>query len=383
MPLFKNNKRCYTHNNKVTLVKGGSNYFSLLNKLIDKAEHSIFIRMYIWEADNTGITIADYLTEASKRGVKVFIIADGYASQHLSKAFLQNLTKSGIKFKFFEPLFKSTNFYFGRRMHEKVVVVDAKYALVGGINFADRYNDTDSKQGWLDFALLVEGDAAYDLYNYCFSEWKIEKITSPALSAFDIEEKCSVRISINDWVKGKHQIWKTYFDLFNKARHSITIICSYFLPGHILRYRLGVAAKRGIKIKIILAGPCDIMLAKHAERYLYPWMLKNGIEIYEYQPTVLHAKMIVVDNKWVTIGSFNINNVSSYASKELNLDVRNKPFAKTIQILMDSIIEKDCMQVTQNNYIIYSSLFKRFIQKTSYEIIRLILNLTTFYFKPK
>ena len=98
-------------------------------------------------------------------------------------------------------------------------------------------------------------------------------------------------------------------------------------------------SKRGVKIKLILAGPSDVILAKHAERYLYRWMLRNGFEIYEYQPSVLHAKIACVDNHWVTIGSYNVNNVSAYASMELNLDIRNKPFALSIQKELDTIID--------------------------------------------
>jgi cardiolipin synthase len=125
------------------------------------------------------------------------------------------------------------------------------------------------------------------------------------------------------------------------------------------------------------------MLAKYAERYLYNWMLRNGIEVYEYQQSVLHAKMMVVDNHWVTIGSFNVNNISTYASMELNLDVRNKPFAGSVQELMDGIIENDCIRVTEKNIKNNIGFFKRLLQKTSYEIIRIVLNLSTFYFRPE
>ena len=134
-------------------------------------------------------------------------------------------------------------------------------------------------------------------------------------------------------------------------------------------------------MNLILAGPSDVMLSKHAERYLYPRMLKYGIEIYEYQPSVLHVKMMNVDNHWMTIGSYNVNNVSAYASMELNLDVRNRPFALSVQKLMDNIITDECIGVTEKNFITNATFFKRLLQKGSYEIIRVVLNLSTFYFK--
>jgi cardiolipin synthase len=125
------------------------------------------------------------------------------------------------------------------------------------------------------------------------------------------------------------------------------------------------------------------MLAKHAERYLYRWMLRNGIEIYEYQPSILHAKMTVVDDHWVTIGSFNVNNVSAYASMEMNFDVRNRPFAASVQNVMDDIIAKDCVPITGKSPVFNTNIVKKFVQKTSYELIRVILNLSTFYFKQE
>ena len=372
----------YTVHNTIQLIKGGSSYFQLLGELVDNARHSIFIRVYIWDDDTTGTLIADQLIKAAGRKVKIYIVADGYASQCLSRRFIKRLRENGIQFRYFDPLLKSSRFYFGRRMHEKIVVVDGLYALVGGINFADRYNDVDSIPAWLDYAVYVEGDTASRLFRYCASDWNLKnRLPLPPINIGLEKMNCSVRISQNDWVKGRHQVWRTYFNLFNHAQESITIMCSYFLPGRILRNKLHNAAKRGIKIKLILAGPSDVMLAKHAERYLYRWMLKNGFEIYEYQPAVLHAKIACVDNRWVTIGSYNVNNVSAYASMELNLDVRNRPFALTVQKEMNEIIKRDCIKVSEKNFITNANLFKRFLQKASYEFIRVVINLSTFYFK--
>ncbi len=382
MSAGKNNNG-YSFYNKVQLVKGGSRYFNLLQNLIQNAKHSIHIRVYIWDDDETGITVADQLIDAAKRGVAVYAIADGYASQGLSKEFKRRLKNGGVHFKYFEPLWRCSHFYFGRRLHEKIFVADETKALVGGVNLANRYNDLNGTPAWLDYSLYVEGEAAQKVFNYCHAQWTGKNERPQALTKNTQKENCSVRVRFNDWVKGKNEIWKTYFNWFNLAEESITIMCSYFLPGRVLRKRLGLAAKRGVKVKLILAGPSDVMLAKYAERYLYRWMLRNGIEIYEYQPAVLHAKMMVVDDHWVTIGSFNVNNVSAYASLEMNFDVRNKPFASAVQQTMDTIIKNDCIQVTKKSPVFNTTFFRKFIQKSSYEIIRVVLNLSTFYFKQE
>lgn len=378
----------YSRRNKIKLVPGGASYFQLLERLIQQAKISIYVHVYIFDDDRTGIHIANALQNAAERGVQVYVLADGYASQWMSRSVIRQMKHKGVHFRFFEPLLRSSHFYFGRRMHYKIVVVDGFYALVGGINLADRYNEIDNIPAWLDYALYVEGEVATQLCSLCREQWDPGPARSclPAnegqFSVFTADEHfSSVRIRRNDWVKGKHEIWKTYFNFFNQARESITIMCSYFLPGRVLRKRLSIAAKRGVKVRIILAGPSDVALAKYAERYLYNWMLRNNIEIYEYQPTVLHAKIAVIDGRWMTIGSYNINNISAYASLELNLDVRNRKFCSTVQGELDRIIEKDCLQITGKNIYPKPTLVRRFLEKSSYEFIRTVLNLSTFYFK--
>ena len=376
-------KNLYSAQNKVQLFRAGTSFFKLLEQLINNAKQRIYIKVYIWKEDDTGNLIARLLMEASKRKVAVYVMADGYASQGLSDEFVLALRKSGVHFKFFEPLLRSTNFYFGRRMHEKVVVVDGMYATVAGINFADHYNSINNSLAWLDYALYVEGDAAYDLDSICKKDWKDHSfsLTKPTLTS--IGQQYSVRIRQNDWVKGKQNIWKTYFHWFNQSKESITIMSSYFLPGRVLMNRLSAASSRGVKVKVVLAGPSDVMTAKYAERYLYRWMLRNNIEIYEYQPTVLHAKLMVVDNHFVTIGSYNVNNISTYASTELNLDVRNRDFAKEVQHTIDFIIKNDCVIVDKHSAIIKVGIGTKFVQMIAYYLIRLMLNVSTFYFKQE
>ncbi|HEX6334091.1 MAG TPA: phospholipase D-like domain-containing protein, partial [Flavisolibacter sp.] len=141
------------NHNRVRLLRGGSEYFDALEELIAKAQYTIYLQVYIFDDDATGIRVGNALIEAAKRGVSVFVLADGYASQSLSRVVISSWQKAGIHFRFFEPLLRSTRFYFGRRLHHKIVVVDAQYGLVGGMNIADRYNDVGDERAWLDFAV--------------------------------------------------------------------------------------------------------------------------------------------------------------------------------------------------------------------------------------
>ena len=143
------------------------------------------------------------------------------------------------------------------------------------------------------------------------------------------------------------------------------------------------AVKRGVKFKLILAGTSDVKVAKHAERYMYRWLFKNGIEIYEYPNNILHGKIAVYDSVWVTGGSYNVNNISAYASIELNLDVKDHSFAGLVKDTLEDIIIKDCIQFTESSYRTKYNFFQRAIQFASYEIVRLVFFLFTFYFRQR
>lgn len=384
-------REAYSQRNRVALVKGGAEYFSLLRELVHKASHTIHLQYYIYVEDETGTMLRDALVKAAARGVKVYLHVDGYASQKLSRAFISGLREAGVYFKWFGPLFRSRKFYFGRRMHHKVVVVDGIYSIIGGINVCNRYNDMPDSPAWLDMALYCEGEASLSVHRLCREMWGpkaaagvINRETAEAYFA-QIPEKDyhSVRMRRNDWVKRKNEISKSYLQMFLNAEKEITIMCSYFIPGRVLRRAIRLASRRGVKIKTILAGPSDVMMAKHAERFLYDWLLRNGIEIYEYQHTVLHAKVAQYDQRWVTVGSYNVNNISAYASLEVNFDVRNKSFAVETKKELDKIILRDCRRITVENYTSSTGLFRRIWQRFCYSFISTMLSLFTFYFKQE
>lgn len=382
----------YTTNNRVKFVHGGEEYFTLLHKLINTAEHTIHIQVYIFNHDETGTAIAESLVAAAKRGVNVYFLVDGYASQSLTTEMEHQFKEAGVNFSEFEPLFRSKSFYFGRRMHHKVVVVDGYSSLVGGLNFADRYNDVQGIPAWLDYAVHIEGEASDELQFLCCNMWNKYSVSCKAqpgmsgkerIGEIPSDEKCSVRVRRNDWVKGRNSIWKSYFDMFNHSSDSIIIMCSYFLPGLVFRARMEKAVRKGVKIKLITSGRSDVMIAKYAERFLYRWILRNKIELYEYDKNVLHAKIAVQDNKWMTIGSYNVNNISAYAAIELNLDIRNKPFVNAVEDELEKIIAEDCTQITEENFKRSINIFKQFLYRVSYEFIRVTLYVFTFYFKKE
>ncbi len=383
--------RGFSQNNSVRLVHSGREFFDLLEKLIDKATHSVHLHTYIFGDDETGHRVAEALKRAAGRKVAVFMLIDGYASRSLPAEFVQELKDAGISFRFFKPLFKSRSLYFGRRLHHKVIVIDGINALVGGINIADRYNDTAEGKAWLDLAVYVYGDAAKELYTVCCRLWSRQR--SRLLAApqqypdipdfIEPIEKCPVRIRRNDWVKRKQEITKTYMEIFRSSKKNITILCSYFMPGKSFRKALERAVRRGVCVRVILTAHSDVPISKYAERYLYRWMLRNEIQIFEYKPCVVHGKMAIADDQLATIGSFNINNISAYASVELNLDIHHKDFSTLLSDELESIIDADCQAIDSTTYKTKLFSVRQLFQWFSFQIIRFVLTISTFYFRQQ
>jgi cardiolipin synthase len=382
-------KTAFTLYNKAELIRGGRSYFSTLHEMIDNARKSIQLQVYIFEEDETGKELALRLIKAAKRGIKVQVLLDGYASKGLSNGFKNNMRENGIQLRFFEPIFKGGNYYFGRRLHHKIVVCDSLVSLIGGINISDRYNDMPGAPAWLDWAIKVEGEASFELFKLCnqyFSkkpeDWLV-LAKQEIINALDTNLHCPIRIRRNDWVMGRNEISASYMEMFRNARNEIIIMSSYFIPSPFFRKNIIKALKRGVKIKLILAGISDVGIAKHAERYLYRWALRHGIEIHEYNHNILHGKMAIADEKIVTIGSYNINDISALASIELNLDVQDLTFSRVVHEQLMKIIDNDCIRIAPISIIRSYQPSERILQWICYETVRLLFNLFTFYLSKK
>lgn len=380
----------FTGPNHIQLVRGGKDYFDTLLRLIRQAQETIHLQTYIFDHDETGREVAAALMDAARRGVAVFVLVDGYASKGLSRQFIQEIRAAGVCFRFFEPIFKSSNFYFGRRLHHKIFVADALHSLIGGINISNRYNDMPGEQAWLDFGLYAYGKVAREFCLLCGRTWRGFKtsVRLPRCPPFQVQDGKAhnqdslVRIRQNDWVRGLNQISKTYVEMFRKAESHITIMSSYFLPGERLKRYIRKAARRGVKIRVVVAGYSDVVIAKNAEKYIYDWLLRHNITIYEVQHRVLHAKVAACDGRWLTIGSYNVNDISAHASIEANVDVIDSGFVQKTEQLLDHIIATECQLITPTKHK-SSSLIRRFLRWLAYQTFSVLLFMFTFYFRQK
>ncbi|HEY4107447.1 phospholipase D-like domain-containing protein [Puia sp.] len=381
----------YTHHNKVRLVHGGKDYFEMIVRLIDGAQKTIHLQTYIFDGDETGLMVSDALLRAAARKVEINVLLDGYASQGLSREIIGQWKSAGIRFRWFWPLLKAKKFYLGRRLHHKVIVVDAARGMAGGVNISDRYNDIGDVKAWLDRALFVEGQAALKLHIICRDMWTRAywKTTNPKkdeftwVPAFVPDAECLVRVRRNDWVQGKNEISRSYVEMFRQARSHIIVLSAYFLPGAILRKQMTQAARRGVAIRIIVGGVSDVPISRLAEQYMYRWLFRNRIRVFEYQDTVLHGKMATYDGAWVTGGSYNVNQISAYASVELNLDVRNEKFASCVEQELESLIRDHCKEIIAEEYFQHTGHLRRLLQWGAYETVRVLFFLFTFYWRQE
>lgn len=372
---FSNQKQ-YIGGNDVKLVKSGNDYFNTLEEIINQATQTIHFQTYIFEEDATGRYVASQLLRAARRGVKVYLLVDAYASGKLSRKFTEELKNYGIEIRRFSPL-HIWKLETGRRLHHKIVVIDKKYALIGGINIANKYKGVNEKE-WLDYAVLLQGNIVWDAYVLCYQLWN-KKIYKPRIKkTSDViphPSNIKARLSQHDFLRRKLNISKSYKTALRNAKNEIYLVSSYFIPGRRMLREILKAADRGVKIYLILGKQSDVSIAQKATYFLYHQLLEHEIQIYEYIPSVVHAKVMTVDEKWSTVGSYNLNFISEYNSIELNVNINDENFAKLLKQELLNVINNDCEKVHKDEYLAKLNFFTRIRHQINYSIVRFLFRL--------
>jgi cardiolipin synthase len=371
----------YKNGHSIELLRSGENFFAACEKIIDEAKHYIHFQTFIVDDDETGRRITNALIRASERGVRVYFLLDAYGGGSFSREMEQMVEDAGVLFRRFSPKLITRRFQFSLRLHHKVLLADGEIAVIGGMNIADRYHGRPDFKEWLDFAITIKGpECAHVLFllkrlwNRTFiskKERSNETLHNPAFYEDDIK----VRVLQNNWYRNKIEILKSYRSAIRHAENRMILFASYFLPGRNERKLLRNASRRGVDIKIVLAAESDAPVFKRATNFLYDFILRNNIKIYEYLPSNLHAKVATVDGNWTTIGSYNMNHLSDYGSIEINADILDAGFAGMFEKLLTGIIKKDCRQVTFNEYKKRKTWIFQFTDWLSYQMIRIAMRL--------
>lgn len=371
----------YRGGHSIELLRSGENFFATSEKVIDEAKQYIHFQTYIVDDDETGRRIVNALIRAAERGVRVYFLLDAYGGNSFSKDLINKVGKAGILFRMFSPGLISHDFQLSLRLHHKVLLADGDTAIIGGMNIADRYHGKKGVKEWLDFAILIRGPECSHvlfilkkLWNKAFISKK-ERSQEAMHNPGYYEEDVKLKVLQNNWYHNKIEILKSYRSALKHAQTRMTIFGSYFLPGRNERRLLRNASLRGVDIKIVLSAESDAPMFKRATNFLYDFILRNNITIYEYLPSNLHAKVAVVDGNWSTIGSYNMNHLSDYGSIEMNADILDVQFAEKFEALLLGIIEKDCRQVTFEEYIKRKTWLFQLTDWFSYQMIRISMRL--------
>lgn len=377
----KTSKHEYKSGHSVTLLRSGESFFSANIKAIEQAKHYIHFQSYILDEDETGIRVIDALARASGRGVRTYLLLDAYGTKYLSNELIKKIEDSGILFRFFSPAFIRKGFQLSLRLHHKVLLVDGEVAIIGGMNFADRYHGTSRKKEWLDYAILLMGPECVRINSILRKLWnktfisREERSNEIVHAIKTYEENIKLRIAENNWYRNKIEILRSYRSAFKHAQDHMIIFASYFLPGRLERKLLRLASARGVDIRIVFAAESDAPMFKRATGFLYEYILRNNIKIFEYLPSNLHAKVATVDGKWCTLGSYNLNHISDYGSVEMNVDILDTPFTENFEKILLKIIREDCRQVTIEDYLRKKTWISQLRGWLSYQMIRLAMRI--------
>jgi len=377
----RSSRHDYSDGHSVELLQSGEPFFTANIRAIDNARQYIHFQTYIVDEDDTGLRIFDALARAARHGVRTYLLLDAYGTKYLSGELVKKIEDSGVLLRFFSPVFITRGFQLSLRLHHKVLLVDGELAIIGGMNFADRYHGTPRKKEWLDFAVLIRGPECIHVNSIVRKTWnktfisKEEKSDEIVHNAKTYPENIKLRVIENNWYRNKIEILRSYRSAFKHAHDHMIIFASYFLPGRLERKLLRLASNRGVDIKIVLAAESDAPFFKRATSFLYEFILRNNIRIYEYLPSNLHAKVATVDGRWCTVGSYNLNHISDYGSIEMNVEILDETFTGKFEKTLLKIIRKDCRQVTFEEYLRSRTIFSRFSGWISYQMIRLLMRL--------
>ena len=328
--------------NRVTLLKSGDEYFPAIEAAIDGARTEVRLETYIYMDDAIGRRIADALKRAVARGVQVRAMLDGYGSRGLPTAFVPALQAAGVEVQVFRPSIAWITFRRNRlrRLHRKIVIVDRSTAFVGGLNIIDDPTDNPTGNLRLDYAVRIDGPLVAQIYPVVHRlGWLVATIARrrrapgfriPRFEPGPAGESVAAFVH-RDNVRHRHDIEAMYLAGIRGARREVVIACAYFMPGWRVRRSLMAAAGRGVRVVLLLQGWTDHAIFQNASRVLYEALLEHGIEIFEYTGGELHAKVGVVDERWATIGSSNLDPFSLLLAREANVVVFDEGFAKALR----------------------------------------------------
>lgn len=371
----------------VTLLRGGAQLFPAMRAAIDAAQREVWLATYIFNDDAEALAVADALVAAAARGVRVRVVIDGFGTKHSRSRIERRLADApGIEqvpaaptrharpllLSVFRPIERWTHWLQPgqlRRLHMKLCTVDDTVGYIGGINLIDDHIDLNhgrTEAPRLDYALAVSGPVVETMRQVVRAMWSrawhgsdwrdalrrlviapqpmqrlrglLRELRMPVRQRAEMPadggdgSPASMRVAlvVRDNVRQRRTIERACIEAMRAAQRRIWLVTPYFYPGTGFRQALADAARRGVEVRLLLQGKADYRLAAWAARALYRELHQHGVHVHEYLPAFLHAKVMLVDDDWCTVGSSNLDPLSLLLNLEANLIVSDAGFQATL-----------------------------------------------------
>ncbi|HSW16663.1 MAG TPA: cardiolipin synthase ClsB [Ramlibacter sp.] len=353
------------------LLEGSAELFPALVEAIDAATREVWLETYILEFQGSTLEVVYALERAARRGVQVRVVVDGFGTPELPPDWRLRFEMVGVNCRIYAPVGSLGVVWPGswRRLHRKLCVVDGALAFCGGINLLDDLRDPNHgvlTSPRLDFAVAATGPLVAQARAAMETLWRrlvavhplkpqalagalfpararaTAADSSAAQAALGPRPLAPIRAALllRDNLRHRAQIERAYLRAIGRAQNEVIIANAYFVPGARLRHALLRAARRGVKVTLLLQGRYEYFMQYYAARPVYGALLKAGVAIHEYSPSFLHAKVAVVDGRWATVGSSNLDPLSLLLAREANVVVEDEAFAQLLRARLLDAIER-------------------------------------------
>ncbi len=402
----------YQSGHDLRLLEGTREFFPALIADVDAAQHEVWLETYIFDMRGDGVQVAQALERAAKRGVAVRVTVDAAGTDPLDAQWQQRFGAAGLQWRVYAQLgwarWLSPRSW--RRLHRKLVLVDGVVAYCGGINVLDDYFDPNHgklEEPRFDLAVRVQGPLVYTVWDavnqlwWRGQAWRLARSRAyraamravresqqrfagppaPPAAAIGTEaaHNATASLVLRDNVQNRGRIERAYLAAIRSAQQEVIIANAYFVPGGRLRRALTMAARRGVRVQLLLQGKYEYFMQFHAARAVYGSLLVAGVEIYEYADSFLHAKVAVIDAQtprgWATVGSSNLDPLSLLLAREANVVVRDTGFALQLRQRLQQAISQAGHRVDASEHA-SRSLGQRMASWVAYALMRFALFVT-------
>lgn len=412
---------------QLVLLQNGAALFPALVEAMDAARSVVHLETYIFEFAGSALSVAEALERAAQRGVVVRLVIDGVGTPRMPAEWAHRFAAAGVRWRVYAPLGRLGLLLPSRwrRLHRKLCVVDGTVGFCGGINIIDDQDDVALGRLFaprLDFSLRVAGPLVDDMVETMDQLWwRLQAVRKarqrefraawqalratrpvgdfsrllatfeartgwdlPGVAPLDADETGPTPLGVDgaraalllrDNVSHRHDIERAYLKAIGEARHDIVIANAYFIPGRKLRRALTMAVGRGVRVRLLLQGKYEHFFQYRAARPVYQTLLNAGIEIHEYAPSALHAKVAVLDHRWATVGSTNLDPLSLLLAREANVMTTDRRFAALLHGCLDDLVTRSGDQLHAHT-LSQRPWHQRLLDRIAFGTMRVVLFIT-------